>query len=135
MNSIEMMSTTRRTLLARAATVIAACVFADRFAGAFAQPPASTRSSTMLTRTIPGTHESIPVSGMGTWQTFDPPTIDDASLKPLEEVTRVFFDAGGRVIDSSPMYGKAEQVTGMVSQRLGINDKLFLATKVWTRGE
>jgi diketogulonate reductase-like aldo/keto reductase len=72
---------------------------------------------------------------MGTWQTFDPPSIDEPSLKPLEEVTRLLFEAGGRVIDSSPMYGKAEQVTGIVSQRLGINDKLFLATKVWTRGE
>jgi diketogulonate reductase-like aldo/keto reductase len=72
---------------------------------------------------------------MGTWQTFDPPRVDAAALAPLQEVLRIFHEAGGRVVDSSPMYGRSEEVTGLLSTRLGINDELWIATKVWTRGE
>jgi len=89
----------------------------------------------MLTRKIPSTGEPIPAVGLGTWQTFDPPSLDAPSLGPLEQILQTFFDLGGRVVDSSPMYGKAEQVTGDLSTRLKINDRLFIATKVWTRGK
>ena len=89
----------------------------------------------MLTRKIPSTGESIPAVGLGTWQTFDPPSLDAEHLRPLHDVLRTFFDLGGRVVDSSPMYGNAEQVTGNLSTKLNINAKLFLATKVWTRGK
>src|SRR5215210_6829806 len=91
--------------------------------------------SRMLTRTIPSSGEAVPAVGMGTWQTFDPPNRDAESLAPLEEVLRVFRDAGGRLVDSSPMYGKSEDVTGMLSERIGANGELFIATKVWTSGE
>jgi diketogulonate reductase-like aldo/keto reductase len=53
----------------------------------------------------------------------------------LEATLRVLVDAGGRVIDSSPMYGKSQTIAGSLSQKLGINDTLFVATKVWTSGE
>ena len=89
----------------------------------------------MLKRPIPSTGEALPVIGMGTWQTFDPPTVDEASLAPLADVLRVFAGAGGTVVDASPMYGKSESVTGQLTERLKLNDRLFIATKVWTRGE
>src|SRR5262249_14169621 len=55
--------------------------------------------------------------------------------RQLEEVLSVFVKRGGRVIDSSPMYGRAEDVIGDLTSALGIREKLFLATKVWTRGK
>lgn len=85
----------------------------------------------MLTRPIPGTKEVLPVIGLGTWQTFD---VDAAATSPLREVLRAFAAAGGRVVDSSPMYGRAEAVTGALTTELQLNAGLFLASKVWTRG-
>ena len=55
-------------------------------------------------------------------------------MKPLRAVMKRFYDGGGRLVDSSPMYGQAEAVTGKLARDLGITDKLFMATKVWTRG-
>lgn len=89
---------------------------------------------TILLRPIPRTGETIPAIGLGTWQTFDPPHLTPRALEPLSEVLRTFHAAGGRVLDSSPMYGKSERVTGTLSEKLGINADLFLATKLWTRG-
>ena len=91
-------------------------------------------SSTMLTRIIPSSGEKLPVIGLGTWQAFDvDPTAD--IRRQLEDVLSLFVKIGGRVIDSSPMYGRAEQVIGDLTSTLGIREKLFLATKVWTRGK
>jgi diketogulonate reductase-like aldo/keto reductase len=87
-----------------------------------------------LFREIPGTGERVPAVGLGTWQTFDPPYLTSAALGPLEEVLRSFHAAGGRVVDTSPMYGKAERVVGVLAQRLHAAE-LFLATKVWTSGK
>jgi aryl-alcohol dehydrogenase-like predicted oxidoreductase len=83
----------------------------------------------MKTRPIPRTGEALPVIGLGTWQTFD--VAPDAHA-PLVEVVRRFVDGGGAVIDSSPMYGRAEEVTGALVATLGVRP--FVATKVWTRG-
>ncbi|PYK58538.1 MAG: aldo/keto reductase [Verrucomicrobia bacterium] len=63
----------------------------------------------MLTRPIPSSGEKLPVIGLGTWQTFD---VDPAHSAPLAEVLSTFVKLGGRVVDSSPMYGRAEQVIG-----------------------
>ena len=89
----------------------------------------------MIQRTIASSGEKVPAVGMGTWQTFDPPDLSPGSLQPLEDVLGIFYEAGGRVVDSSPMYGSSERVTGLLSKRLGVNDELFIATKVWTSGE
>ena len=89
----------------------------------------------MLKRAIPSSGEEVPIIGMGTWQTFDPAVVDEASLAPLADVLRVFAGAGGTVVDASPMYGKSESVTGQLTERLKLNHRLFIATKVWTRGE
>ncbi len=104
--------------------------------GAGALPiPLRNLQAPMLKRPIPSSGEEVPVIGMGTWQTFNPPTVDEASLAPLAEVLRIFAGSGGTVVDASPMYGKSESVTGILTERLKLNDRLFIATKVWTRGE
>ena len=88
----------------------------------------------MLTRPIPKTSEPLPIVGVGTWQTFDvAPAGPD--LAPRKEVLRTLFEAGGRVIDSSPMYGRAEEVVGVLLKDMQALDKPFVATKVWTSGE
>ena len=83
-------------------------------------------------RPIPSSGEKLPVVGLGTWQTFD---VDPAHSGPLAEVLTTFVKLGGRVVDSSPMYGRAEQVIGDLVTKLKLRDSLFLATKVWTRGQ
>ncbi len=87
----------------------------------------------LLQRPIPSTGETIPAVGLGTWRTFDVGA-SPAEREPLREVLRRFVALGGRVIDSSPMYGAAEAVVGDLAADLGIHDSLFLATKVWTTG-
>jgi diketogulonate reductase-like aldo/keto reductase len=88
----------------------------------------------LVLRTIPSSGESLPAIGVGTWQTFDVGT-DAAARGALSEVLRVFAAAGGKVIDSSPMYGTSETVTGDLVAQGGHGGKLFIATKVWTSGK
>jgi diketogulonate reductase-like aldo/keto reductase len=88
----------------------------------------------ILTRPIPSSGEPIPVIGVGTWQTFDVGA-SAAERAPLEAVLSSFVELGGKVIDSSPMYGNSEGVVGDISARLGLRAKLFVATKVWTSGK
>ena len=95
---------------------------------------AANESSTMLTRVIPSSGEKLPVIGLGTWRAFDVDLTTD-NRRQLEEVLSLFVKLGGRIIDSSPMYGRAEEVIGELTAALGIRDKLFLATKVWTHGK
>lgn len=88
----------------------------------------------MLTRTISSSGEKLPVIGLGTWQVFDVgPSAGERG--PLEEVLSRFATLGGRVVDSSPMYGRAEAVVGEIAARLKLRSSLFLATKVWTTGK
>ena len=94
----------------------------------------ATASTPMLTRKIPSSGEALPVVGLGTWQTFDIGN-DRAEMDQRKQVLRVLFEAGGSVIDSSPMYGRAEAVTGTLLAELDAREKAFLATKVWTSGE
>jgi diketogulonate reductase-like aldo/keto reductase len=88
----------------------------------------------MLTRPIPKSNEQLPVVGVGTWQAFDIGS-ERTALDQRKEVLRVLFEAGGRVIDSSPMYGRAESVVGTLLTEMKARDKSFLATKVWTSSE
>ncbi len=71
---------------------------------------------------------------MGTYRTFNIDLDDDAVRARMTEVLRRFVDGGGRVVDSSPMYGRAEAAIGTLARELGVLDRLFIATKVWTRG-
>jgi diketogulonate reductase-like aldo/keto reductase len=88
----------------------------------------------ILTRPIPSSGEALPVIGLGTWSVFDVGT-DPGARAGLEEVLRVFVGMGGKVIDSSPMYGSSETVAGDLAAKLSIRPKLFVATKVWTTGK
>jgi diketogulonate reductase-like aldo/keto reductase len=90
--------------------------------------------SSMHTRKIPSTGEALPVIGVGTWQTFDIGR-DRAELDQRKAVLEVLFEGGGRMIDSSPMYGRAEATVGALVAEMGARDKAYLATKVWTSGE
>jgi len=88
----------------------------------------------MIERKIPSTGEILPVIGLGSWLQFDvgPSSIEREALK---EVLKKMAELGGRLIDSSPMYGKSEEVIGALTTELGIAGKFFYATKVWTNGE
>ncbi len=90
-------------------------------------------SKTMLTRAIPSSGEKLPVIGLGTSRTFD---VGAAASEraPLEEVLRKLVQLGGKLVDTSPMYGRAEAVVGELAAKLKLHDSLFLATKVWTTG-
>lgn len=85
------------------------------------------------TRPIPSTEELLPVVGVGTSRTFDVGS-DVAARENLGNVLRLLVDEGASVVDSSPMYGSSESVVGDIASELGLVDKLFLATKVWTNG-
>ncbi len=87
----------------------------------------------ILMRSIPSTGEKIPAIGLGTSGTFDVGDSPDERA-PLKEVLGRFVQLGGKVIDSSPMYGRAESVIGDLTNELHLRDSLFLATKVWTTG-
>jgi aryl-alcohol dehydrogenase-like predicted oxidoreductase len=123
---------TRREMLALVACG-AAGFSLPRFSFARAEARASTRTKGMHTRLIPSSKEALPIIGLGTWQTFDV-AASDAARKPLEDVLSLFVQLGGRVVDSSPMYGRSETVLGDVAAKLGLHEKLFIATKVWTSG-
>lgn len=95
---------------------------------AFARPREGERQ---LRRTIPSSGESLPAMGLGTAHTFD---VGPQERAQVEAVLRRFVELGGQVVDTSPMYGRAEAVVGKLATGLGVKGQLFLATKVWTRG-
>lgn len=117
---------TRREFLQATGSALAAGSLAP-WSGAIAA------ESVALRKPIPSSGETLPVIGLGTWQTFHVGQ-DPAVRAPLREVLRVFFDRGGTLIDSSPMYADAEQVAGDLVAELGEQERLFAATKVWTYG-
>lgn len=96
-----------------------------------AQPPGAAAAAVL--RKIPSSGEELPIIGLGTSGPFE---VDAAEEKraPLREVLAAFFAAGGRLIDTSPMYSSAEGVLGdLLTPQM--HERAFLATKVWTRGE
>ena len=114
--------TTRRGVLQGVAGLAAAAALGPRaLAGA-------TRAIHL--KKIPGTGEAIPAVGMGTWLTFNVAPYTEARTQRVE-VLRAFFETGGRVVDSSPMYGLAEGAVGHCREKLGGAPQLFAATKVW----
>jgi diketogulonate reductase-like aldo/keto reductase len=100
-------------------------------ASAFAQ---STPAPGLLTRPIPSSGEQIPVVGLGTWITFNVGK-DTAARAQSAEVMRHFFAAGGKLIDSSPMYGSSQGVIGEGLQKLRAQSSVFSAEKVWTSSD
>ena len=102
-------------------------------AAAAALPSGAGAASHTLRRPVPASGETIPVVGLGTWRVFDVGG-SPSERGPLKDVLKSLVELGGRVVDSSPMYGAAESVVGDLASELAITDKLFLATKVWTSG-
>ncbi len=100
---------------------------------AMAVMPPAPAAVTPLKRAIPKTGELLHAIGLGTWQTFDVGG-DAAGRAAAREVLARFVKAGGQLVDSSPMYGSAESVVGELAADLGVEQSLFLATKVWTKG-
>ena len=126
----------RKNFLQLAAGVSGSLVL-SRYQNLSQLPPFTTiemKNKEMVLRSIPSSGEKIPAIGMGTWLTFDAGN-SEAKRKVLKEVLRIFHQSGGKLIDSSPMYGSSEKVAGDLVADLKIGNNIFFATKVWTRGE
>jgi diketogulonate reductase-like aldo/keto reductase len=102
-------------------------------ATALAGPALATEARAMVKRRIPSSGEQIPVIGMGSSNTFD---VEDSAgaTDPLRAVLSALVEGGGTVIDTSPMYGRSETILGNLIADLSLRPRLWLATKVWTRG-
>lgn len=87
----------------------------------------------MLERAIPSTGERLPVIGLGTSNVFDAGS-SAAERAPLQKVLQLLLEGGGSLLDTSPMYGRAEEVSGDLIAREQLRSRMFIATKVWTRG-
>jgi diketogulonate reductase-like aldo/keto reductase len=113
--------------------VLSAAIAVAAFASPLLRSRFAMAAAAMITRPIPSSGEAMPVIGLGTSQTFDVGG-DAASRQPLREVLRLMLDAGGKMIDTSPMYGRAEAATGDLVTEMDVRPRVFLATKVWTSG-
>jgi diketogulonate reductase-like aldo/keto reductase len=120
--STDRFDRTRRTLIAGAV------------AGALGTALPHAARASVITRPIPVSGEAVPVIGLGTWQAYD---VGERGSDHDEARAGLaaFVDGGGRVIDSSPMYGRAEAAVGALVEAGGWRERVFLATKIWTRGE
>jgi diketogulonate reductase-like aldo/keto reductase len=103
----------------------------------FARPTsllaAAPASEAVISRAIPKTKEALPAIGLGTFLTFD--VIPGERREHFREVMRRFWEAGGRVCDTSPLYGTAEVTVGDFAASLGIAEQMFIANKIWSTGE
>lgn len=123
----------RRTLFKTLGLGLTAAALGPIGIGPIGVSGATASTGGMTRRTIPGTDERVPVIGLGTARTFN--VSPEGDLSPQRGVLEAFHAEGGRLVDTSPMYGHAETVIGRLSEELGITGDLFHATKVWTRGE
>ena len=130
--------TSRRAFLSAASLAATGLVLAPLAGGCGRAPspaaPAAVAaapapSGPMLTRTIPSTGEALPVIGAGTSGSYEV-AMDSPQYDALKEVVRIFFEGGGRVIDTSPNYGNAEDVVGALLEDGGWRERCFLATKL-----
>lgn len=116
---------TRRALLAGMA--------ASTFALALARPARSAVLKPLIEKPIPSSGETIPNVGLGSWITFNVGD-DRRAIAESTDVIRAFLKAGGRMIDSSPMYGSAQDTIGEALRTIADTDGLFATDKVWTNG-
>jgi diketogulonate reductase-like aldo/keto reductase len=122
---------TRREILRYGATVTAACLLTNSFARSADAP--TTTTGAILTRKIPSTGETLPAVGFGTFAAMMTNDLSEATIAAKAQVLKNFYDAGGRVVDTAPSYGNAEEVIGITSMKLALNDKIFITTKVLER--
>ncbi|MDQ2870506.1 MAG: aldo/keto reductase [Acidobacteriota bacterium] len=120
---------TRRAFLASAGAAAASSVLGSGRAALLPDSPPG-HPGPILTRAISSSGETLPLVGLGSWITFN--VGDDAAGRDsCAEVMRAFFREGGRLIDSSPMYGSSQEVIGYGLQKMGSPPRLFSADKVW----
>lgn len=119
----------RRAFLASLAAAGTAAAFRPARAGAY-PGPATPSHGPQVTRAIPSSGQALPLVGLGSWSTFNVGD-DIAARDECAEVMRAFFAEGGRLIDSSPMYGSSQEVIGYGLAKLGHPKALFSADKVW----
>ena len=94
---------------------------------------ASILNESMLKRVIPSSGEELPVIGLGTSRVFDiEPSKNELNVR--EKILDIFYENGGRLIDTSPMYGMSEEIIGITAKKYIEKNRFFLATKVWTEG-
>ena len=115
--------TRRQTLRLMLATTVAGLIPKEKLLAA----------PKMLERPVPSSGEGLPVIGLGTSRVFDHAPGDDA-YAGLADVLKTLNEAGGTLVDTSPMYGRSETTLGEVGPASGVADRLFWATKVWTEG-
>jgi diketogulonate reductase-like aldo/keto reductase len=96
-------------------------------------PQSRAQTASPLLKSAPRLRESLPVIGLGTFLAFD--RVPGEPREDLAAVLRQFWDAGGRVVDTSPLYGMGEVNVGDLAARLAINDQLFITNKIWSTGE
>ena len=119
----------RREALRLLGAAGAASVFGG-FTAAASFGPASAGPGAILMRPVPSSGEKLPLVGLGSWVTFN--VGDDVSARDsCAEVLRAFFEGGGRLVDSSPMYGSSQEVIGYGLRKLNNPARLFSADKVW----
>jgi diketogulonate reductase-like aldo/keto reductase len=122
----------RRAFLA-ASGAACATLSSTAFLPGMARAQTAAAGRAPILRPIPKTGEMIPVIGLGTFETFD--ITPGEPRDNVREVIRLFHDAGGRVIDTSPLYGMAEVNVGDFITDLGIADEIFVTNKTWTTGD
>ena len=126
----------RRTFL-KSASALSAMGAMTMLGGAgpvWGQSAAGQERPDVMRKPIPSTGEEIPAVGMGSWITFN--VGNDMELRDqCADVMSAFFAAGGRMIDSSPMYGSSQDVIGYGLDKLGARDQVFSTDKVWTSGD
>lgn len=123
----------RRTVLGGIASLpliaSAACAKENGAPAKSKQSATAAADSSLIQRPIPGANEQVPVIGVGTARRYENP-VREAEVAPLRETLATFARLGGKLIDTAPSYGRAEEVVGNLVAELGIREQLFLATKV-----
>lgn len=120
----------RRDFLKTAGLGLAATALAT---GGLFGNSAAAQTSGIITKKVPRTGELLPAIGLGTYLTFD--VIPGQPREFIREVMKRFWDGGGRVVDTSPLYGTGEISVGDFGTALGITDKMFITNKIWSTGE
>ncbi|NDF50051.1 MAG: aldo/keto reductase, partial [Betaproteobacteria bacterium] len=98
-----------------------------------AEPVNAQTAQDMITRKIPRTGEVLPAIGLGTYLTFD--LLPGAPRSHIQDIIKRFWEGGGRVFDTSPLYGSGEISVGDFASAMGITEKMFICNKIWSTGE
>jgi diketogulonate reductase-like aldo/keto reductase len=123
----------RRNVIKVAGASALAAASAGALGGTAAAAGRAPAGRGLVTREIPGTGERVPAVGLGTFMTFD--RLPHAPRGHIREVMSRFWQGGGRVVDTSALYGTSEANVGEFARELGITDRLFLTDKSWACGD